>query len=114
MTFEEFSKANRERCESKNGFKHPLDAWTLSDWFMATMGELGEAANVAKKLKRIHDGVPVSLETEADLCHSLKCELADVFIYLDLLFQAVGMDLESSVREVFNRKSAQIGYDKRI
>ena len=41
MTFKEFSKANRERCEGRDGFNHSFDSWSLSDWLVATMGELG-------------------------------------------------------------------------
>ena len=48
MDLKTFSKANRTRCEHPEGFNHPLATWTLSDWFTATMGELGEAANVAR------------------------------------------------------------------
>ena len=46
MTFGQFSEANRARCESPQGFKHPLNGWSTSDWITATMGELGEAAIV--------------------------------------------------------------------
>lgn len=46
-----FSERNRTRCEAPDGFNHELNSWSLSDWFTATMGELGEAANLAKKLK---------------------------------------------------------------
>jgi len=52
MDIREFSKANRKRSESPEGFNHKLCEWSTSDWFMALTGELGEAANVAKKLNR--------------------------------------------------------------
>ena len=48
MTFGQFSEANRKRCESPQGFNHPLDGWSTSDWLTATVGELGEAANIIK------------------------------------------------------------------
>lgn len=73
------------------------------------MGELGEAANVAKKLNRVRDGIPGNKETECQLRAKLARELADTFIYLDLIFQRLGLDLSSTVREVFNAKSEQIG-----
>lgn len=110
MTFNDFSERNRRRCESPLGFNHSLSSWTLSDWFTATMGELGEAANIVKKLNRIRDGIPGNKETEAELKDKLRREIADVFIYLDLTAQAVGFRLNDAVDEVFKAKSAQIGY----
>lgn len=62
MTFGQFSQANRDRCESPQGFNHKLVDWSTSDWFVAVMGELGEAANVAKKLNRVRDGIPGNKE----------------------------------------------------
>ena len=66
MDFKEFSKANLERCESPKGFNHALGSWTTSDWFTATVGELGEAANIAKKLNRVRDGITGNDETPDD------------------------------------------------
>lgn len=109
MILEHFSRTNRERCESPDGFNHKLDSWSLSDWFTATFGELGEAANVAKKLNRVRDGIPGNKESEAELRVKLGRELADTFIYLDLLAQSAGIDLPSAVIETFNAKSEQIG-----
>ena len=72
------------------------------------MGELGEAANVAKKLNRIRDGIP-NKEEEEDLKKKLGRELADTFIYLDLLVQALGLQLSDIVPDVFNDKSKELG-----
>lgn len=107
MDLRAFSAVNRERCEK--GFNHNLGDWSLSDWFTALMGELGEAANVAKKLNRVRDGINGNKETVDELREKLARELADTFIYLDLTAQAAGVDLPSVVREVFNAKSDQIG-----
>ena len=54
MTFQNFSALNNARC--RDGFKQDLASWSASDWMVATMGELGEAANVLKKLNRERDG----------------------------------------------------------
>lgn len=110
MTFAEFSKLNRERCEATNGFNHSLASWSTSDWMTATLGELGEAANVVKKLNRVRDGIPGNKETPADLRDKLAFELADTFIYLDLMAQSLGYDFGALVAQVFDRKSVQIGY----
>ncbi len=112
MKFKDFSQANRERCQSLNGFDMPLNHWTLSDWFTATMGELGEAANVAKKLNRDRDGIPGNTESAAQLRANLADELADTFIYLDLLAQSEGIDLEKAVMDKFDRTSLKIGYPR--
>ncbi len=110
MTFSEFSEINRDRCESPEGFAHALDSWSLSDWLTATLGELGEAANLAKKLNRVRDGIPGNDKTESELRAAFKDEIADAFIYLDLLAQSQGFTLAEVVPEKFNRTSAKIGY----
>lgn len=109
MNLKEFSRVNRERCESPRGFGHALNSWSLSDWMTATLGELGEAANVLKKLNRFRDGVPGNKETPDQLRAMFARELADAFIYFDLLAQAAGVDLPAAVAETFNAKSEQIG-----
>lgn len=112
MTFGEFSTANRERCESPQGFNHPLNGWSASDWMTATVGEIGEAANVIEKLNRYRDGVPGNKQTEQELRDQLRKELGDVFVYLDLLCQSLGFNIADAATEVFNAKSIEIGYGK--
>lgn len=106
----EFSDRNRRRCESPNGFNHALSSWSLSDWVTAVAGELGEAANVVKKLNRVRDGIPGNKETEAELRLMLADEIADTVIYLDLLAQAAGFDLQQIRDAKFAKTSAKIGY----
>lgn len=110
MEFSEFSKINRERCESPKGFNHSLDSWSLSDWMTATLGELGEAANMAKKLNRVRDGIPGNAESPEQLRGMLADEIADAFIYLDLMAQAAGLDLQAAVLAKFDRTSRKRGY----
>jgi NTP pyrophosphatase (non-canonical NTP hydrolase) len=109
LTFAGFSEANRLRSESPTGFNHRLDSWSLSDWMTATLGELGEAANIAKKLNRVRDGIAGNKETEEELRAALKEELADVACYLDLMCQSQGISLEEAVREKFNKVSRKMG-----
>lgn len=110
MFFNDFSVHNRRRCESPKGFNHALESWSLSDWLVAAAGELGEAMNVAKKLNRVRDGIPGNAETETELRAMLADELADTFIYLDLLCQSQGFRLEDAVVSKFRRTSEKIGY----
>lgn len=108
MTFAGFSCINRMRCESRDGFNHPLESWTTSDWMTAILGELGEAANVVKKLNRWRDGIPGNDHTPEQLQIMLQHEIADTFIYLDLLAQSLGVDLEDAVRTKFNITSGKL------
>jgi NTP pyrophosphatase (non-canonical NTP hydrolase) len=110
LTFSDLQLANRQRCEHPEGFNHPLSGWSLSDWMTATCGELGEAANVLKKLNRSRDGVRGNIISDSDLRKQFASELADTVIYLDLMAQAAGIDLGRSVAETFNARSRQIGY----
>lgn len=105
-----FSERNRRRSESPSGFNHKLELWSLSDWMTATTGELGEAANIIKKLNRVRDGVPGNSETPEQLRSQLADELADVAIYLDLLAQAAGLDLETIREAKFAKICLKIGY----
>lgn len=115
MHIHDFSVYNRRRCESVKGFNHALHSWSLSDWFTATLGELGEAANIAKKLNRVRDGIPGNGDiSESELKEMLAMELADVYIYLDLLMQAVGVNPEDMVLTKFNITSEKVGYPCRL
>jgi len=110
MTFGEFSSANRHRCEAPDGFNHALNSWDASDWMTATMGELGEAANIVKKLNRFRDGINGNKETIDELRAKLRRELGDTFVYLDLFCQSLGFSIADAACEVFDRKSEEIGY----
>lgn len=114
MHMTQFSAANLARCEAENGFNHPLNSWSASDWFTATLGELGEAANVAKKLNRVRDGIIGNKETTVELRQKLALELADTAIYLDLLAQSQGIDLQQAIIDAFNNKSDDIGYPVKL
>lgn len=109
VNFIQFSQLNLMRCEAPTGFNHPVDAWSLSDWMTAAMGELGEAANIAKKLNRIRDGIPGNDMSELELRQALAYEIADTFIYLDLMAQSQGIVLIDAVIAKFNRTSDKIG-----
>jgi len=113
LTFREFSVTNHRRCTSPRGFDHSLESWSLSDWLVAVVGELGEAANILKKLNRVRDGIPGNGEGEDEMSLNIKFrdEIADAFIYLDLLSQAAGFPLDTVIIDKFNRTSAKIGSD---
>lgn len=107
-----FSARNLKRCESPRGFNHAVNSWDLSDWFLAVIGEIGEAANIAKKLNRVRDGIKGNKEDEATLRNKLRKELGDAFNYLDLLATANGFNIFDAGQEVFEAKSKEIGYEE--
>lgn len=94
----DFRNARGEPCHEQPGGS----PWRLSQWSNALCGELGEAANLIKKIER---GDFTLDEIRAELA----AELADVQTYLDLLATASGIDLAAATRAKFNRVSARIG-----
>ena len=114
LSFAGLAATNRARCESPDGFGHPLSGWSLSDWLLAATGEFGEAANVAKKLNRVRDGIPGNTRTPDELRSDLADEFADAIIYLDLAAQSQGIDLGTAVVSKFNRTSERIGAPHRL
>lgn len=114
LTFAELRAANLARC--RHWHQGGIEDWSFADWLLATVGELGEAANVAKKLKRIQDGIPGNKpgEDEATLRAALGKEIADVMIYLDLLAAREGIDLAAAVIAKFNATSERVGFPDRL
>jgi len=112
--FAVFSEMNLKRCEHPNGFNHKLNSWSTSDWMTATLGELGEAANIVKKLNRVRDGIPGNKETESELKAALADEIADTYIYLDLLAQSLGLIMSDIVDHKFRKTSKKIGYETHL
>ncbi len=110
-----FSKRNLLRCEAENGFGHSINAWSLSDWMTALTGEVGEAANIIKKLNRHRDGTRGNSGNDTDrafLQTNLGDELADIYIYLDLLATAANIDLAQAISNKFEVTSQKIGYEE--
>ena len=114
LKFDTFAAVNAARCVSKHGFDHKLEAWSASDWMVAILGELGEAANIIKKLNRCRDGIRGNKETKAELQAKLRKELGDVFVYLDLTCQVHGFTIEEAAVEVWDAKSAELDYPIRL
>lgn len=119
LTITQFSDTNLSRALKW----HPggLQTWTLSDWSVGLAGEVGELCNVVKKLNRVRDQLQQNAldglsqtERRDALLKSLADEIGDVFAYLDLVAQAAGLDLETCVREKFNRISEREGFPERL
>lgn len=106
LTFAELREASlrRQTLFTNARGERVLDggAWSLADWVTAAAGELGEAANIVKKIRRGDFDLDAIRGALAD-------ELADVAVYLDLLAEAAGIDLGEAVIRKFNRKSMELG-----
>lgn len=81
--------------------------WALSTWSNAVLGELGEAANLIKKVER----GDISLE---DARPELAKEFADVLTYLDILAFRAGVLLGQATVEKFNEVSRGVGSPVRL
>jgi len=81
--------------------------WSLTDWVCAVTGELGEAANMIKKIRR-------GDFTLARVQREVADELADVVIYLDILAFRCGIDLGEAVMRKWNATSQKVGAPIRI
>jgi len=95
-----FRDVNQRRC--RDVFFEPTE-WSLSDWGVALAGEVGEACNVVKKIRRNDFG------TRGEGRDLLADELADVFCYLDHLAARAGIDLGAAVVRKFNEVSDKRG-----
>ena len=97
MTFEDLLKDLREQSaaraaewEARGAEARPdLEPWTPDHWFTALLGEVGEAANLMKKLFRGFG----NKESEVELHDMLARELADCVIYLDIFAREMGVNL---------------------
>lgn len=130
LDFDAVTETNRSRCERWHpGFPtddassemNPLP-WSGADWSNAVCGEAGEMANIVKKLRRLEThvrGGPGMAEVppendQDDLMEALADEIADVFLYLDLLAVYYDIDLPAAIVDKFNRKSEEQGFPERL
>lgn len=98
LTFDELRAANIRRLpQFKNRKGEPAHSepdgsdWKLSAWCSAVLGELGELANLIKKIER-----------------------GDVQTYLDILAFRCGVNLGNATANKFNRVSDRVGSDVKL
>lgn len=106
LDFDILRTANRERARTAEKFAE-CRSWTAADWMLALTGEMGEAANMIKKIRR-------GDFTLGAVREGVGRELADVAIYLDLLADHLGIDLGAVTRSKFNEVSERIGSEVHI
>lgn len=109
------TSVNVDRCKNWHG-ENGLNDWSALEWAGAMCGEAGEAANVAKKLKREQTGMPnrLSAGSESDLRAKLAKEAADTFLYLNLMCAREGISLAAAIIDVFNQKSTEYNFPQRL
>jgi NTP pyrophosphatase (non-canonical NTP hydrolase) len=114
LTFDDLRAANVARLpefRNRRGLKAHREPdgsdWSLGEWSNAVLGELGEAANLIKKIQR----EDMTLDEARD---DLAAELADVQTYLDLLAFRAGIDLGAATIRKFNQVSERVNCDVRL
>ncbi len=110
LTFNTLRNANVARQDvfkDAKGREVKGSEWALSKWMNAVLGELGEAANIIKKIERGDLTLDEAREALAD-------EFADVQTYLDLIACKAGIDLGRATISKWNRVAKRIGCNIRI
>ena len=99
LSFRTLREANKKRLSAPAYRK--AEAWITAQWMQALVGEVGELANILKKIDR-GDFDPVTAQD------SVANELADIQCYLDLLAHKLGVDLGEATKLKFNEVSDRI------
>lgn len=109
LTFNTLREANKKRLpQFTNSKGEPAHSksdgsdWSLGEWMNAVTGEVGEAANIIKKIKR----GDISLEEAQPL---LAKEFADIVTYLDITAMQAGVNLGKATISKFNEVSKRVG-----
>lgn len=114
LSFGQLRAANVDRLpQFKNARGEPAHStpdgsdWKLSAWSNAVAGEVGESANIIKKVER----GDITLD---DARQALADEFADIATYLDLMAFRAGVDLGAAVVSKFNRVSERVNATTRL
>lgn len=113
LTLSHIMMINMQRCEAWHQGDEP---WSPERWVTAIVGELGEMANITKKLFRARDGSVGILGgvTIEELEKEQAKEWADTMLYMLLFAGYQQIDPMEALREVFNAKSEQLGFEQRL
>lgn len=111
LSFAELHNANSTRVVRWHEGATP---WTVLEWGGAMAGEAGEACNLAKKIRRLDQGIYTKDFNRGLLLEKLAEECADTVIYLELLCASQGIDLGAAIRKKFNETSIMFGFPERL
>lgn len=126
LTFRQLAVASAKRLadfKTADGTRIHVDdsgtEWSALEWAGAMCGEAGEAANLAKKLKRgdfklddVIDITPGANDGQGEWVtarEAMAKELADTVCYAEALARRCGIDLDEAIRNKFNQVSTKIG-----
>jgi NTP pyrophosphatase (non-canonical NTP hydrolase) len=108
LSFKTLTEANNKRLPLfKNSKGLPAHSkpdgsdWSHAEWLQAVIGELGEYANIMKKVQR-------GDLTMEEAKPSIEKELADVMTYFAILAQQLNVDLGQAVEDKFNEVSERV------
>lgn len=105
LTFDELQRACVERDKTYRNARGELNDcadWTESDWLSAMIGELGEACNILKKVRRGDWTLDYARPFIAE-------EMGDAQTYFAKWCSKLGIDLGHATFEKFNRVSRKVG-----
>lgn len=116
LTFERVRRINVARCNKWHpGFPEADDKWTGADWSNAMAGEAGEACNVVKKLRRAEFDLKGAVDdSPTELVDKLADEIADTFLYLQLLAEFYDIDMPAAIVRKFNAISVREDFPERL
>lgn len=101
LTFNDLRSANMRRLDQGLCTKNDAN-WIPAQWMNAAVGELGEAANIIKKVDRGDLTLPEARS-------SIGKELADLVMYIDILAEKLDINLGDATVDKFNIVSDRIG-----
>ena len=118
LTFKQISKINYKRA--LRWHKDSLNDWSISDWSTAMAGEAGEICNAVKKLRRLESEFTSINESDRQInskkeaIEKIGAEIADTFLYLNLLAIRCGLDFEQEIIKKFNSTSDKYGFTEKL
>jgi len=114
LTFRRF----QEVCALRSAKWHAGDGkeFTILETAGAMCGEAGEAANVAKKIRKFDLGLSQRAQKKdrSALVFGLAQEIADTITYLSKLASQADIDLEGAIIYTFNNVSDREGFEEKL
>lgn len=114
LSFRTLREANKRRLpqfkDAQGRTAHALpdgSDWSPAEWGQAVLGELGELANLEKKIKR-GDFDMDDPEVARAVQNEVAREFADIVTYLDIYAMQRGVDLGEATRTKFNEVSRRV------
>lgn len=120
LSFKDFSRMNMKRHrEWPRESSNDAEEWDLNQWGIAIAEEAGEVCGSIKRLNRFRAGYVIKrrksrLESEQEGLDKIKGEIGGLLVYLDLLAQHIGSNLEECAVTEFNSVSEREGLPHKL